>query len=251
MFLEKCMFRNLLTGLLALIAITSSSGATAQEKAGWKEGFSLSENSGRKIVLFRPNVRVGSQSTGGLFEPNVDWTEQAKSLLNLELAKVQGQLGNEVVQMPELIGNDARTMAEYDNLFSTVAASVVEYQFFSGNRLPTKKRGGFDWTLGADISRLKELSGADYGLFLYTEDQYGSFGRKAFQFLAAGLLGAGISSGVHKGYAGLVDLNTGDLVWLNADFAMGGDVRTEEGMTKRVSQLFEDFPGSKTFAKNN
>ncbi len=33
----------------------------------------------------------------------------------------------------------------------------------------------------------------------------------------------------HIGYAGLVDLKTGDVIWFNADPQMGGDVRTEEG----------------------
>jgi hypothetical protein len=60
------------------------------------------------------------------------------------------------------------------------------------------------------------------------------------------LLGPGVAvqSGEHVGYAGLVDLKTGDLLWLNADAAMGGDVRELEGSQKRVSQLLEDFPGS-------
>jgi hypothetical protein len=66
--------------------------------------------------------------------------------------------------------------------------------------------------------------------------------------LAAGLVGVGVQSGVHRGYAGLVDLQTGDLVWLNADEAMGGDVRNAEGMEKRVGQLLEDFPGLKPLA---
>ena len=63
---------------------------------------------------------------------------------------------------------------------------------------------------------------------------------------AVALLGPGIAvkSGEHKGGAGLVDLKTGDLLWLNADFAMGGDVRDVEGAEKRVGQLLEEFPGS-------
>ena len=42
----------------------------------------------------------------------------------------------------------------------------------------------------------------------------------------------------------IVDLKTGDLVWLNADAAMGGDVRDPDGAQKRVGQLLEAFPGS-------
>ncbi len=43
-----------------------------------------------------------------------------------------------------------------------------------------------------------------------TEDHYGSTGRKLLQLFAAGVAGVGVSSGVHKGYAGLIDLKTGD-----------------------------------------
>jgi hypothetical protein len=56
--------------------------------------------------------------------------------------------------------------------------------------------------------------------------------------------GIGVKSGEHKGGAGLVDLKTGDVLWLNADFAMGGDVRETDGAEKRVAQLLEEFPGS-------
>ena len=47
-----------------------------------------------------------------------------------------------------------------------------------------------------------------------------------------------------EGHAGLVDLKTGDLLWLNADTQMGGDVREADGAKKRVRQLLAGFPGS-------
>jgi hypothetical protein len=95
--------------------------------------------------------------------------------------------------------------------------------------------------MGPGASRLGTIGGGDYGLFIYTYDSYGSSGRKALQVI--GLLAeSGASSGVHIGYAGLVDLKTGDLLWINADVRMRGDVRTAEGADKRVSQLLEDFP---------
>jgi len=78
--------------------------------------------------------------------------------------------------------------------------------------------------------------------FINTDDHYGSGGRKALQIFAA-LGGVSVTSGVHKGHAGLIDLKTGELVWLNADLQMGGDVRTLEGAQKRVRQLLEGFPG--------
>ena len=240
----KTMFmRAAFAGALAVAAV--STPLAAQEKAGVRPGFESAQITGEKIVLFKPDIKVGEQSTAGLFEPRAEWTDEARKLMAAELERAQSGLSNELVAFPETFGEDARVIAEYQALFASVASAIVEYQFFPGNRLPTQKKGDFDWTLGEDIRRLGELSGARYGLFIYTEDHYGSTGRKILQFAAAGLLGVGVQSGVHLGYAGLVDLQTGHILWLNADGQMGGDVRKPDGMEKRVSQLLEDFPGSK------
>ena len=238
------MFRGLVaTALAVLVCATGVSSAHAQEKSGTKEGFVLKEKSA-KILLIRPTIKVGAQSTGGMFEPNADWTAQAKENIGSALAAAQKTLGNEVVLAEEPIGRSAEVMADYQALFSVLADSVIQYQFFPGNRLPTKKRKGvFEWTMGPGVADIAKDTGADYALFIYNEDQYGSTGRKILQLFAA-MAYVTVKSGEHKGFAGLVDLRTGDLVWLNADLAMGGDVRTSDGAQKRVAQLLEDFPGS-------
>jgi hypothetical protein len=230
--------------LMAIVMIAGMfvSPAAAQEKGAVREGFSTESLKGQKILLFRPSVWVGEQSTGGMNEPNGDWTAQSRTILTDELRRRQADFSNEVVAEPDLSGEDATLFASHKALFGSVADSVVQYQFFVGNRLPTRKNKAFDWTLGEGTKRIADLTGARYALFVTTFDSYGSAGRKALQVFAA-LARVSVTSGVHKGYAGLVDLQTGELVWLNADEQMGGDVRNEEGMRKRVSQLLEDFPG--------
>lgn len=231
------------TALSVLLCALGVAPANAQEKSGMKQGFVLREKSAR-ILLIRPTIKVGAQSTGGMFEPNADWTAQAKENIGSALAVAQKNLGNEVILVEDPVGRPAEAMADYQSLFSVLADSVIQYQFFPGNRLPTKKRKGtFEWTMGPGVAEIAKGTGADYALFIYNEDQYGSTGRKILQLFAA-MAYVTVTSGEHKGFAGLVDLRTGDLVWLNADLAMGGDVRTPEGAQKRVAQLLEDFPGS-------
>lgn len=208
-----------------------------------KDGFTLNGASA-KILLIRPTIKTGAQSTGGMFEPNADWTAQAKDNIGAALTAAQAKLGNQIIVAQEPIGPAVEATADYSALFSVLAHSVITYQFFPGNRLPTKKRKGvFDWTMGPGVSAIAEGTGADYALFIFNEDQYGSTGRKVLQIFAA-MAYVQVKSGEHSGFAGLVDLHTGDLVWLNADLAMGGDVRTPEGAQKRVSELLRNFPGS-------
>lgn len=234
---------NFLAVCAAAVLLLAPAISSAQQKSGSKEGFALKEKSVR-ILLVRPTIKTGAQSTGGLFEPNADWTAQARENIAAALSVAQKKLGNDVVVADEPIGPAAEKMADYRALFSVLADSVIEYQFFVGNRLPTKKRKGtFDWTMGPGVVAIAGDTGADYALFIYNEDQYGSTGRKILQLFAA-MAYITVKSGEHRGFAGLVDLHTGDLVWLNADQEMGGDVRTPEGAQKRVAELLKKFPGS-------
>ena len=237
------MVKSCRVALAALfLSLTIATTAYAQEKTGLKPGFVLKPGTVR-IVLMRPSIRVGAQSTGGMYEPNADWTDQAKENIATALGKAQTGLGNSVVGYVEPVGASSARVAEYQELFGTVASSVIEYQFFKGNRLPTKKRKDqFEWGLGPDVRTLPGLDRADYALFITTEDHFGSTGRKMLQVFAA-MARVGVTAGVHKGFAGLVDLRTGELVWLNADMQMGGDVREAAGADKRVRQLLEGFPG--------
>lgn len=226
---------------LALILLVSTP-SLAQEKTGKKDGFVLKPGTVR-IMVMRPTIQVGAQSTGGMYEPNADWTQQARDYLADALQEAQSRLGNQIVAYSEGVTGEGPVVTQYAHLFSAVADSVIEYQFFVGNRLETKKRSGsFEWGIGSGIAHLKSLEGADYALFITTHDEYGSTGRKVLQVVGA-LGGVGVTSGVHIGHAGLVDLRTGELVWLNADRQMGGDVRTTEGAEKRVRELLAGFPG--------
>lgn len=234
--------RAALAAAVVLSCLAAAQPAQAQEKRAVMPGFALAPGS-VKILLLRPRIKVGAQSTGGMAEPNADWTAQAKTNIGAALTTAQSQLGNQIVTADEPVGDDAQKLADYRALFAVLANSVMVYQFFPGNRLPTKKReGAFEWSLGPEVKDMPGAAGADYALFINTEDEYGSTGRKVAQLFAA-MAGVGITSGVHIGYAGLIDLKTGNLVWLNADMQMGGDVRQPDGATRRVQQLLEGFPG--------
>ena len=236
----KKMLSCLAAGALVLSAAPAHAQFDGYEKTAMKEGFVLPGGQTR-ILVFRPDVAVGEQTTGGMNEPNAEWTQAARANMLAALDRARAVQGSTLVMVPELAGEQAALVNDYTALFKAVANAAFTHKMFPGNRLPTKK-GVFDWTLGDDAAALRALGG-DFGLFFYTYDSYGSTGRKVAQVLGL-LLGAGlIPSGVHIGYAGLVDLRTGELVWLNADTQMGGDPRTVEGADKRVAQLLEDFPG--------
>ena len=233
--------------------------ATAPAQAGAikREDFTFPQAEQLKIAVFRPDVRVGSMRIGGMDEPNAEWTEKARANLQAALQTRAKDMNAQVSIVDELEGENAALLQEYRGLFETVAGSVFRHHTM-GDTLATKqsvvreesargqvrerKVNRLDWTLGPGAAQLKAATGADYAMFFFTHDAYGDAGRKVAQILMAGLFGAYVPAGVHVGYAGLVDLNSGDIVWFNTDLAMGGDPREPEGATKRVGQLMEGFP---------
>ncbi|PTS80521.1 hypothetical protein DBR17_10675 [Sphingomonas sp. HMWF008] len=226
---------------LAAVCVVLPSAVSAQERSAVRAGFAFPTDHPVNIVVYRPEVHVGTLTSGGLDEANADWTATARGLIADALKANDKVAGAKLIFADEPEGDDGVYFAEYRALFSAVAEAIQVHKLFPGNRLPTKKET-FDWTLGDGAARLGKMAGADYALFLTTHDAYGSSGRKTAQIFGA-MFGVAIVPGVHIGYAGLVDLKTGDVIWFNADPQMGGDVRTPEGAAKRVQQLLDGLPG--------
>jgi hypothetical protein len=89
----------------------------------------------------------------------------------------------------------------------------------------------------AAISRSHQQ--ADYALFLFVRDSYATAGRIAVIAIAA-LLGAGVPGGTQVGFASVVDLKTGDIVWFNFLLRGSGDLRTPAAAAETVKALVSD-----------
>jgi hypothetical protein len=202
-----------------------------------------------KIILFRPDVEVGSLGASGVPTPNADWTEEARKNIVTSLRANQNAKSSELIEMAELAGEDAGYVAEYQSLFKAVGQSMILHSY--ALKLPTKKMPNgkykFDWTLGPGAQKLATMGGGNYGLFIYNYDAYSTSGRKAMQIftlIASSALGFGVfpTGGQHVAYAALVDLENGNIVWFNAYAKNKGDVRTVEGAKERADTLLSTLP---------
>jgi hypothetical protein len=119
--------------------------------------------------------------------------------------------------------------------------TILNHQFGMWT-LPSKGNGEvFDWSLGPGTSVLAEEHDADYGLFVFYRDYQASGGRVAFAILAAAA-GVGVSTGSEGGFASLIDLRTGDVVWFNVVGVGAGELRDPEGAAAAVHELFSGIP---------
>src|SRR5690606_32781849 len=102
-----------------------------------------------KLLVMRPDVSVGTVTTGGMVEPRADWTEQARANLITALKAQQAARGGNVLVMvrrDSLPGIEPESVAEHERLHYAVGQSIA-LQRYSGRYLPTKRGKGLDWTL--------------------------------------------------------------------------------------------------------
>ena len=194
------------------------------------------------LIVMRPDVTVGSVTLGGLTEPRADWTDTARANLIAALKAQQAGRGGRttVLETRAAAGANAELVADLERLHNAVGASIQLHRY-SGQELPTKRRQGLDWTLGADAVRFGAATGHDYALFMYAEDSFASTGRVLLGVLGTAGCFVGFcaptSGGRQLAYASLVDLKSGDVVWFNVLQSQLGDIRKPEGAAQMIDRL--------------
>jgi hypothetical protein len=129
------------------------------------------------------------------------------------------------------------------NTLQAAVARAIDLHHFGPLGLPTKE-GKLDWSLAEAVQPVKKATGADYALFSWVRDSYASAERKA-AMIGLALLGVGITAGMQVGYASLVDLNTGQVVWFNRMMRGHGDLREAQPAAETVNALLNAFPSAK------
>ena len=202
----------------------------AAAQARLAEGFSRLPQ-GALVTLMPLDIELYSISAGSVVEPQAEWT--AKAHANLWEAFLTRQSALEVNFKP--LPDDAdEVIQRLNRLHGAVGLAI------SGFDLPTKE-GRLDWSLGDEAIAIRNQTGADYALFSYVRDSYASSERAAMMVLGA-LLGVGLQGGMQVGYASLVELSTGRIVWFNRLLRARGDLRELDKARESADALLAKFP---------
>jgi len=223
----------LLAGLLFMTACASTGTGSKVHKIDRLETISGTP----KIILMPPDIRYYLITASGIPEPHAEWTTAARENFAVAVKEYAESIGTDIEILED--SNLSQEEIKYEQLHSAVGSTVIA-NHFGMFKLPSKK-GNFDWTLGPEISSLAKEHDADYALFVYYRDRQASGGRVAFAVLAAAV-GAASDVGSESGFASLVDLRTGDIVWFNIVTAGSGELREKDGAASAVARLFQDIP---------
>jgi hypothetical protein len=204
------------------------------------------------VLLLPVDISVKEMSASGLTQEVGSWSREAKGHVEQAIADQDGALGRlRPVELPPLTEEEQELVEQYIALYDTVAGSALLYSHIWG-RTPAWKHkvDHFDYTLGPGLAFLADKTGVERALFITGEDTISTGGRKVMFVVAAALGGVAIPMGNTVLVAGVVDLRTGDLHWINSAFSGGAaTLRNPEDVHSLFNGLFDSFPGVEEHAK--
>lgn len=234
------MFKNANYFLLFFVFLMAT--GCAHTSVLTRDGETFKKEAADRILLMPPDIELYEMTMGGMLEPKADWT--ASALKNVaEAIKQELKAHHDTMISYKEAADGSSEFKDHQQLIKlheVVGASIMKHQYPTIWQLPTKEND-FEWTLGQRTTRLKEEYRAQYGLFVYMRDSYASAGRVGLM-IGMAVLGVGIPLGQQIGFASLVDLQTGDIVWFNRMVSGAGDLRELNLARSSVQNLLEDFP---------
>jgi len=199
-----------------------------------------------RVVLMPLDVELRQLTAGGTEQPQAEWTDVAQRYIVAAFAAEAADRGLALVSYAPERGSevDRERGRELIRLHRVVSESVLVHHYTRGMALPAKQ-GRFDWSLGPGAAAIARSQDADYALFLVLRDSYATSGRYAViaaRMLLLARLPLGVPAGAQVGYASLVDLSTGNIVWFNLLSRGSGNLRTAEAARETVRALLADLP---------
>lgn len=202
------------------------------------------------VVLVDPDTEVYFQKVGGR-DLRADWTDTARENLRQAVAAHLEASGETVVDFETLqIGADDLEQLQAMNL--QVTSAIGSHRLELGNvpflgALPHKdgRLKDLAYSLGDTVDPIRAARpDADYAVFTThrsTIESAGSFLTKVAIGTVTGFVPA--ASSFRGTLVNLVDLDTGEVVWVNGQVqGTGGDVREAQKATNVIADIMDESP---------
>lgn len=236
--------RDLALGMIGLTLVGCAAGPSPRTHYTLKDDPNARPLA--QVVLLPVDVDVYELSAGGVREEVPEWSDSAEANIRSALLFTRGEEGApwaaERVDTSELTPAEREVLEEHLALFNVVVLNAY-WASLPQNSAWHFKQDHFDYTLGDGLSFLKTKYEVDAGLIIIGQDVVSTSGRHAMAVVAA-LGGYSIPLGHSLLIGGLVDFETGDILWLNREVSGGiTDLRDPESARSFARELMEGYPG--------
>lgn len=199
-----------------------------------------------RVLLMPPDVTVIEVGSAGVPLPRADWTSAVEDALVTETREILAKRGAELVRY-ESPGEGVTPYREADipavHMHQSVLQAVLAHHYASGGAtgsLPAEAPR--DWTLGASVTPLRDAYDADFAMFLLYRQATTSVGRTVLNTLQLVLFGYPQANSRSVGFASLVDLETGAVVWTNLVQGNSFDANEPDNLPGRTRKLLRGVP---------
>jgi hypothetical protein len=202
----------------------------------------------KKVVVLPVDIEVVEVSAGGVEETVPDWSKEASQSVFKALSAAINKQGLKEIAAPHFSDASAANVDEHLALYKLVVNTA--------SRLGWKhKIKHFDYGIGPGLRDIANKTGVDAAILVYGRDYVSTAGRKA-RAVAGNIPIVNIFTGpapvlghsfIH---VGVVDLKTGDLLWMNSNTRDGStNLRDPDDAAKMVKTIFEWYPGIESYRR--
>jgi hypothetical protein len=203
----------------------------------------------KKVVVLPVSIEVLEVTAGGVEEEVPEWSAEASENVFKSLsAAIKQDATLKEVSVPALSGESAAVVNEHMALYSLVINTASSINW-------SHKVRRFDYSIGSGLTALQRKTGADAAVMVYGQDYVSTAGRKA-KAVAGNIPIVNMFTGPppELGHSfihiGVVDLRTGDILWMNSDYREGAtNLRNHGDASDIISEIFEWYPGIEKYRK--
>lgn len=203
----------------------------------------------RKVVVFPTNVDVVEVTAGGVKEKVPEWSAKADRIVYRAVANyIRTNKRLHQVALPRISGGQESAFMENLALYKLVVNTATSVGW-------RNKIRRFDYTIGPGLDFIRRETGADAAVIVFGQDYVSTAGRKAKAIagnipIVSWFSGPPPELGHTYIHVGIVDLRTGDLLWLNSKYEKGSSsLRDAKDVKEIVDTIFSWYPGIKRYRR--
>jgi hypothetical protein len=195
----------------------------------------------QKIVFLPLEVEVYEVNAQGQIELVPEWSDKAKGFITAYQDKFWSQQKEILITpTPVLTESEQASVNQHTALLELVTGNIFHYWY------PFKEwRAKFthpDPCIGNGLNWLVKKSGADAAVFVYANDYVSTKGRIASN-IANAFWGIHVPLGSLEIVMGIVDLQTGDILWVNMAWSKSAkSLKEEMDVMKLMDEIYAKFP---------
>ena len=238
--------------MVAIVVSCALATSTWADDTQYRVHYRLLNNSAtlpKKILVIPAGVKVFEVTAGGVEEEVPEWSAEAtNSVLKSVSAAISKGAGMQEILMPRLPAADAAIVDEHMALYKLVVNTASDIDL-------KHKLGHFDYSIGPGLATLLGKTGADAAVMVYARDYASTAGRKTKAVLGKiPIVNIFTGDDVQLGHSfihiGLVDLKTGDLLWMNSEYRGGSsNLRDQKDAQSIVDAIFKLYPGIEQYRR--